>query len=174
MLSRGANRNSRLAVFVLGALVFGFIGMPSALRAQDQQSKESEAAAAGQPKTAPETIAGVRLLTPTQGIDFSSYILHLLKKVKNNWYASMPDSARKGEKGTVTLKLRIQRDGLTAAELPKVEKSSGIRVLDQAAVKAVREAAPFEALPAEFHGLFIELRFSFFYNIPRSEIPFLN
>lgn len=158
MPSSGENRNSQLPVFALGLLAFAFTGMLSDLRAQDPPSKGSQSATSDQPQTTRQTAAAVSLLKPTEDVNFSSYVQHVVTSVEDNWYALIYDSARNGEKGTVTLKLRIRSDG---SMVPEIEKSSGIRTLDKAAMKAVRKAAPFEALPPEFHGPFIELRLLF-------------
>ncbi len=107
---------------------------------------------------------GVSLLTPTQGVDFGPYLQVMVAAVRRNWYAVMPQEARDGEKGIVTVRFKIRSDG--QVEDPTVEKSSTIDTLDSAAVKGITTSAPFSPLPAAFHGPFIDLRFGFFYNVP--------
>jgi TonB family protein len=107
----------------------------------------------------------VAILTPTQGVDFSLYLMRLLGSLKQNWYAVVPDTAKMGDKGKVVLRFRIQRDGTIFAKEPTVESSSRKEPLDRAAIVAIRNTAPFEPLPDAFHGPYIELRFTFLYNL---------
>jgi len=116
----------------------------------------------GEP-TIPALAPGVMILTPTEGVNFSSYLETLLANVKKNWYAVIPQEAHKGKKGIVIVRLKIHADGQT--EPPKIERSAE-EALDAAAVKGITESAPFEPLPKDFRGPFIELRFAFFYNVP--------
>jgi hypothetical protein len=41
------------------------------------------------------------ILSDTGGYDMSKYVTAALQRVRNNWYAVMPEAARKGEKGKV-------------------------------------------------------------------------
>jgi len=43
------------------------------------------------------------ILSDTGGYDMSKYVNAALQRVRNNWYAVMPEAARKGEKGKVTV-----------------------------------------------------------------------
>jgi TonB family protein len=116
----------------------------------------------------PVTTLGAMIITPLQGVASGGYLKEVIATIKKNWNALMPDSSQKGEKGEVVVRFSIQRDGSTAAA-PTIEKSSGNDALDQAAVNAIRSAAPFESFPADFHGPLIELRFVFYYNVPELE-----
>lgn len=109
---------------------------------------------------------GVSLLTPTEGVDFSSYLQRVLASVKRNWYAIMPESANMGDKGIVALTFKITKDGIVPVQDPNLERTSGKEPLDNAAMSAIRASSPFEPLPAQFKGDHIELRFIFFYNLP--------
>jgi outer membrane biosynthesis protein TonB len=109
---------------------------------------------------------GVSILTPTEGVDFNSYINRLLATVKRNWYAVMPESAMMGDKGIVVITFRINRDGVVPSPDPNLERTSGKEPLDVAALSSIRTSSPFEPLPPQFKGPFIELRFIFFYNLP--------
>jgi TonB family protein len=110
--------------------------------------------------------AGIQMLTPTEGIDFSSYLSRVLASVKRNWYAVMPESARLGDQGRVVLQFRIMRDGGVPALEPYLAAGSGREPLDRAAVSAIRTSSPFGPLPPSFSGAHIELRFIFLYNLP--------
>jgi len=109
---------------------------------------------------------GVSILTPTEGVNFNSYIGRLLSTVKRNWYAVMPESAMMGEKGIVVLTFHIQHDGKIPDADPTIERSSHSQKLDDAAMNAVQTSAPYQPLPEAFHGRNIQVRFIFFYNVP--------
>lgn len=109
---------------------------------------------------------GVSILTPTEGVDFDSYIRRLLATVKRNWYAVMPESAQMGDRGVVVITFRIKRDGVVPIPDPNLERTSGKEPLDVAAMSSIRTSSPFEPLPPRFKGPEIQLRFIFFYNIP--------
>ncbi len=109
---------------------------------------------------------GVSMLTPTEGVDFNSYLSRLVESVRRNWYAVMPESARMGEKGIVTITFHVYRDGSVRLPDPSLERTSGREPLDAAALSSIRTSSPFEPLPSQFKADYIELRFGFFYNIP--------
>lgn len=109
---------------------------------------------------------GASILTPTDGVDFTSYIQRLLATVKRNWYSVMPESAYMGEKGVVSLTFRINSDGSVPLPGPILERTSGREPLDSAAMSSIRMSNPFEPLPSEFKRPYIELRFIYFYNLP--------
>jgi len=108
----------------------------------------------------------VTILTPTEGVDFDSYINRLIAKVKRNWYTAMPESVYLGDKGIVSITFRINRDGSFPGENLNLERTSGKDPLDTAALSSIRTSNPFEPLPPAFKGPYIELRFTYFYNIP--------
>src|SRR5271156_868694 len=107
----------------------------------------------------------VTILTPTEGVDFQSYINRLLAKLKQNWLTVMPESFYLGDKGIVAISFRINRDGSFPAERLSLDRTSGKEPLDTAAASAIRATSPFEPLPPQFKGPFIDLRIGFYYNI---------
>ena len=113
--------------------------------------------------------AGVQMLTPNEGVDFTNYLDRVLASVRRNWYAVIPESARMGEKGRVVLQFRILRDGNVPLSEPNLLLSSTKEPLDRAAMSSIRASSPFEQLPPAFSGPYIELRFIFLYNLPLSE-----
>lgn len=108
----------------------------------------------------------VQMLTPTQGVDFTNYMGRVLARVKRNWYAVIPESARLGEKGKVVIQFKILSNGHVPFPEPVLVASSGREPLDRAALSSIHASNPFEPLPAEFSGPYIELRFTFLYNLP--------
>jgi TonB family protein len=111
----------------------------------------------------------VQILTPTEGVDFNAYINRVLARVKENWYAVMPESARLGDQGKVVLQFRIMQNGVVPEQEPVLMGSSGKGPLDRAAMSSIRASTPFEPLPSQFSGPYIELRFIFLYNIPLNQ-----
>ncbi|HET7150228.1 MAG TPA: TonB C-terminal domain-containing protein [Candidatus Acidoferrum sp.] len=112
---------------------------------------------------------GLEMLTPDQGVDFRSYLERVYYTVKRNWFAVMPPSVELGDRGIVVLTFRIMRDGSVPSVEPIIRQNSGKEPLDRAAVSSVRASTPFEQLPAQFSGPYIELRYTYLYNIPLDE-----
>ena len=113
---------------------------------------------------------GVQMLTPDQGVDFTSYLNRVVDRVRREWYSVMPESARMGDRGRVIIDFKIMRDGSVPLPEPMLRDGSGKEPLDRAALSAIRGASPFEILPPAFNGPYIELRFAFFYNYRPEEI----
>jgi len=108
----------------------------------------------------------LQMLTPTEGVDFSNYLARVLASIKRNWYAVIPESARLGERGRVVLQFRILRDGSVPQMDPRLMATSTKEHLDRAAMSSIRASNPFEPLPGQFSGPFIELRIIYLYNLP--------
>jgi outer membrane biosynthesis protein TonB len=70
-----------------------------------------------------------------------------------------------GEKGIVQLTFRINRDGSVPSGDPVIGHNSGKEPLDRAAYSSIRASNPFETLPPQFSGPYIELRYTYYYNI---------
>lgn len=109
--------------------------------------------------------AGATILSPTDGVDFDSYMRRLVAKVKQNWYAVMPESVYLGDQGIVAITFRINSDGSFSPEFMNLERTSGKQPLDTAAMAAIRASSPFEPLPPQYKRQFLELRFGFYYNV---------
>jgi hypothetical protein len=109
---------------------------------------------------------GIEMLTPDEGVDFNNYLQRVYVTVKRNWFAVMPGSVELGEKGIVVLTFKIMRDGSVPSAEPVIQRNSGKEPLDRAAYSSVRASNPFEPLPAQFSGPYIELRYTYLYNIP--------
>jgi hypothetical protein len=111
----------------------------------------------------------MELMTPTEGVDFRDYLARVYTSVKQNWFAVMPESVRLGDKGIVTLQFRIMRNGSVPTGEPALLRTSEKEPLDRAAVSSVRASNPFEPLPPAFSGPYIELRFTYYYNLVPAE-----
>jgi TonB C terminal len=112
-----------------------------------------------------------QILSDTQGVDFRSYIQRLLATLKRNWMAVMPESAMMGDRGLTSTTFKIRPDGSVVPPDPTLERTSGKEPLDNAAMSAIHASNPFEPLPPQFHGPYLELRIWFDYNIPLDQLP---
>ena len=109
--------------------------------------------------------AGIEMLTPTEGVNFNDYLARVYQSVKRNWFAVMPASVELGDKGVVSLQFRIMRNGGVPDGEPVKVFGSGKEPLDRAAISSIRASNPFEPLPPAFSGPYIELRFTYYYNL---------
>jgi len=98
------------------------------------------------------------------GVDFQPYLLRIYLLVRRNWYSVIPEIARLGKQGRVALEFSIERNGGVPDLVLRV--SSGTNSLDSAALASIRLSNPFPALPPEFPGEDIRLRFIYLYNVP--------
>jgi TonB family protein len=87
-------------------------------------------------------------------IDFNPYMEALKRKIRPYWDASDSDKSQ-----PTVIHFFIYRNG-NISNL-RVACSSGSQGVDQAAIDAVRQAAPFSALPAAYLGNAIEIDFTF-------------
>lgn len=109
--------------------------------------------------------AGIEMLTDPQGVDFNDYLRRIYYIVRGNWYAVMPPSVELGEQGVVSLHVKIMRDGSVPDPEPVMLYGSGKEPLDRAAVSSIRTSNPFPPLPAQFKGPYIEVRYTYYYNL---------
>ena len=112
-----------------------------------------------------QAYGAMELLTPTEGVDFRDYLHRVYIAVDRNWRAVMPESANLGDKGVVSLQFKIMRNGSVPVGEPQLVYTSQKEPLDRAAVSSVRSSNPFEPLPPAFSGPYIELRFTYYYNV---------
>ncbi len=90
--------------------------------------------------------------------DFGPYMRELQRRIKMNW-----DPPKGNESKRVVLLFTIAKDGRLLN--CRVFKSSGLQNADNAALNAVKLAAPFRQLPPEFKGQSIDIQFTFDYNV---------
>ena len=109
--------------------------------------------------------AGIEMLTDTEGIDFNDYLRRVYLTVQRNWYSVMPASVSLGDQGVVSLQFKIMRDGSVPDGDPAQIFSSGKEPLDRAAFSSIRASNPFQPLPPGFRAPYIELRFTYYYNL---------
>jgi TonB family protein len=104
------------------------------------------------------------ILSDTQGVDFGPYLSRALQSIKTNWYNLIPEEARPPllKHGKVAIRFLITPNGKVAGM--SIETPSGDIPLDRAAYGGITASDPFSPLPHEFHGPYLALRITFFYN----------
>jgi outer membrane biosynthesis protein TonB len=114
----------------------------------------------------------VDILSDTMGVDFGPYLQRVVHDVRLNWYNLIPESARAPlmKKGKVSIEFAIKKDG-TVAGMHYVDPTSGDVALDRAAYGGITASNPFPPLPSEFGGQYLLLRFTFYYNPDKNELP---
>jgi TonB family protein len=118
----------------------------------------------GQGRQAPKALGNLDVLSDTMGVDFGPYLQRVLHDVRENWYRVIPESARAPimKKGKVSIVFIITKNGNVAQM--QLSGPSGDVALDRAAWAGITASNPFPALPAQFGGQYLALRFHFYYN----------
>ena len=104
---------------------------------------------------------GVAILSDTEGVDFGPYVSGLVADLQHNWKWAKPEWMDT-RKLVVFISFQVQPGGSIWASDPIVERTSGEKTFDDAAIDAIHASNPFEPLPPEFHGAYLELRVGFF------------
>jgi TonB family protein len=114
---------------------------------------------------------GVEILSDTQGVDFNPYMRRVVHDVEQNWYRLIPEEAMPPllKRGRVIIEFYIMPNGKVMGM--KIVGYSGDVPLDRAAFGGITASNPFPPLPSEFHGPYLALRFSFYYNPQPGELP---
>lgn len=113
---------------------------------------------------APKGETGKTLQLNTAELRYQKYLMDMKKKIEFYW--EYPEVAgRNGWQGTLRIDFSINKDGSIGSI--KVVKSSNYPVLDDAAVTALRLAAPFPPFPANFVVEQLNIRGQFEYDIYR-------
>jgi TonB family protein len=112
-------------------------------------------------------MGNLEVLSDTMGVDFGPYLQRVLHDVRENWYNAIPESAQM-KHGNLIIEFAITKDGQVAGM--KLVTTSGDVPLDRAAWAGIQGSDPFPALPAEFGGQYLALRFRFFYNPTKEEL----
>ena len=103
------------------------------------------------------------ILSDTLGVDFGSWLRLVYYRVRDNWYAVIPELIRSGTKGKVVIIFDIHSNG--RIDNLQVVKSSGLSPYDRAAVSSLKLSEPFPGFPHAFKGESITLQFSYLYNV---------
>jgi TonB family protein len=109
----------------------------------------------------------IDILSNTQGVDFGPYMRTIMPRVRESWYSLIPASVV-DKKGAVAIEFVITKEGNVAGM--KLVGSAGDTALDRAAWAGIAASNPFPALPVEFKGKYLMLRFRFLYNPSMADI----
>jgi TonB family protein len=109
-----------------------------------------------------QTCSTLQLLSDPQNVDFQPYLLQVLQVVKRNWLTVIPDEARRGARGVVTIRFIIDKSGAISGLV--ISSPSGTGVFDRAAIAGMSMSNPFPPLPAAYKGNQIRLQMAFAYN----------
>jgi len=101
----------------------------------------------------------------TQWYDWGDYAAEMVRRIKVNW--DVPDLARIGVKGRLTVRFFIRADGTVERE--EILRGSTIPPFDHAAFQAIAKSSPFRPLPKELHEDREGVTVTFFYNISPGE-----
>jgi TonB family protein len=112
-------------------------------------------------------VGNLEILSDTEGVDFGPYLQRVLHDVRQNWYSAIPESAAM-KHGNLIIEFAITKDGKVAGM--KLIATSGDIPLDRAAWAGIVGSDPFPALPSEFGGQYLALRFRFYYNPTKEEM----
>jgi TonB family protein len=112
-------------------------------------------------------VGNLEILSDTMGVDFDPYLKRVLHDVRQNWYNAIPESAQM-KHGNLIIEFAITKDGKVAGM--KLVATSGDIPLDRAAWAGITGSDPFPALPTEFTGQYLALRFRFYYNPTKDEL----
>lgn len=111
---------------------------------------------------APKGEKGKTLSLNTSESKYQRYLIGMKHRIEFNW-AYPEAAARRGWQGSLMLDFTIKKDG-TIADI-RLEKSSNYPVLDEAAVTALRLAAPFPPFPADFDVEELTIKGQFIYDL---------
>jgi hypothetical protein len=108
---------------------------------------------------------GVQVLSDTQGVDFSNWIIRWHHETQRTWDPLIPDEANPpiSRAGIVVIRFKVQPNGQLVPGSVQIEGRSGDTAYDRAAWGALT-GSTYPPLPREFHGPYLELRAYFLYN----------
>jgi len=109
---------------------------------------------------------GVQVLSDTQGVDFSSWLLRWHRETERTWDPLIPDEVNPPilKKGAVVIRFKVLPTGRLMEGSMVLEGRSGDTGLDRAAWGALT-GSNYPPLPRDFHGPYLELRAIFLYNM---------
>jgi hypothetical protein len=109
---------------------------------------------------------GVEVLSDTQGVDFTSWLMRWHHETERTWDPLIPDEVNPPilKSGVVIIRFKVLPNGRLMDGSMVLEGRSGDTGLDRAAWGALT-GSNYPPLPREFHGPYIELRAVFLYNM---------
>lgn len=114
------------------------------------------------------SIGGISINTTAW--DFAPYLLDLKHRIKQHWIPPLAFAALGAIHGYTWVQFRIHPDGnIEALDVVEME---GHDSLHRSSVNAIKGAAPFRALPADFPEPYLDVKFGFYYLLPGDEERF--
>jgi hypothetical protein len=109
---------------------------------------------------------GGQIISDTQGVDFRAWLQRWRHETQSTWDPLIPDevNAPINKQGIVVISFKVLPNGRLMDGSVKLEGRSGDSALDRAAWGALT-GSNYPPLPRDFHGPFIEMRASFWYNV---------
>jgi len=109
---------------------------------------------------------GVEVLSDTQGVDFRAWLQRWHHETQSTWDPLIPDEVNPpiNKQGIVVISFKVLPNGRLMDGSVKLEGRSGDSALDRAAWGALT-GSNYPPLPRDFHGPYLELRASFWYNV---------
>jgi outer membrane biosynthesis protein TonB len=109
---------------------------------------------------------GVEVLSDTQGVDFTNWLIRWHRETEHTWDPLIPDEVNPPilKQGQVQIRFRVAPNGRIIDGSMVLEGRSGDTALDRAAWGALT-GSNYPPLPREFHGPYLELRAVFMYNL---------
>jgi outer membrane biosynthesis protein TonB len=107
---------------------------------------------------------GIEILSPTEGVDFSSWLARWHYITERTWDPLIPDEVNPPilKQGIVVVHFKVLPNGQVAPDM-RLDGRSGDSGLDRAAWGAITGSS-YPPLPRDFHGPYLELRAYFLYN----------
>jgi hypothetical protein len=99
------------------------------------------------------------------------YAQRVYSKVRKQWYKRLPFSVGEGEQAVVTVHIKIQADGKVEDDDTFLAQVFAGNKLTEIALRAVREAAPFPAIPPDWGKPQVDFGFTFLNNLPPEPQP---
>lgn len=109
---------------------------------------------------------GVEVLSDTQGVDFTSWLMSWHRETERTWDPLIPDEVNPPilKSGAVVIRFKVLPNGRVMDGSMVLEGRSGDTGLDRAAWGAIT-GSNYPPLPRAFHGPYLELRAVFLYNM---------
>ena len=109
---------------------------------------------------------GIEVLSDTQGVDFSNWLIRWHRETEHTWDPLIPDEVNPPilKQGQVQIRFKVLPNGRIMDGSMILEGRSGDTGLDRAAWGALT-GSNYPPLPREFHGPYLELRAIFMYNM---------
>ena len=97
----------------------------------------------------------------TKEADFVPYMRKIQHSIKSNWH---PKNIKESTRAVVLFK--VDRQGNVVDS--QIVQSSGDNDYDNEALAAIEKTQPFNALPKDYNGAFVDIQFTFDYNVYKS------